>query len=96
MFELEEDSRFGEILPGWRCSGRDYPAILTGGQDFALFWRALPWDHAPGALILEEAGGRVARLDGTPYRPRDDRPGLLAARSPAVWAAVAGALLGEG
>ncbi len=85
--------RLAAILPGWRCSGRDYPDIAIGEQDFALFWRGLPWDHAPGALFLEEAGGRTARLDGAPYHPREDLPGLLAARSPAVWATVAGTLL---
>ncbi|MDR6290087.1 MULTISPECIES: inositol monophosphatase family protein [Inquilinus] len=85
--------RLAAILPGWRCSGRDYPDIATGEQDFVLFWRGLPWDHAPGALFLEEAGGRTARLDGAPYRPRGDLPGLLVARSPAVWATVAETLL---
>ena len=85
--------RLAQILPGWRCSGREYPAMVAGEQDFALFWRALPWDHAPGALFLAEAGGRTARLDGTPYRPREDRPGLLAARSAAAWASVATAVL---
>jgi fructose-1,6-bisphosphatase/inositol monophosphatase family enzyme len=85
--------RLARILPGWRCSGREYPAMVAGEQDFALFWRALPWDHAPGALFLAEAGGHTARLDGTPYRPREDRPGLLAARSAAAWYSVAAALL---
>lgn len=85
--------RLAQILPGWRCSGREYPAMVAGEQDFALFWRALPWDHAPGALFLAEAGGRTARLDGTPYRPREDRPGLLAAHSAAAWNSVASALL---
>jgi fructose-1,6-bisphosphatase/inositol monophosphatase family enzyme len=82
-----------EILPGHRCAGREYPAVALGEQDLALFWRTLPWDHAPGALFLTEAGGRVARLDGTPYRPADRRPGLLAACSEAAWHAAFEALL---
>ena len=49
----------GEALPGHMCCGAEYPAIATGGEDFALFWRTQPWDHAPGALFLTEAGGRV-------------------------------------
>jgi fructose-1,6-bisphosphatase/inositol monophosphatase family enzyme len=49
-----------------------------------VFWRSLPWDHAPGALILTEAGGQVARLDGRPYRPADKGAGLLVARNPAT------------
>jgi len=26
-----------------------------------------PWDVAAGAVLVEEAGGRVTRYDGTPY-----------------------------
>jgi fructose-1,6-bisphosphatase/inositol monophosphatase family enzyme len=50
-----------------------------------LYWRTLPWDHAPGALLLSEAGGVVARLDGAAYDPTDRREGLLAAGSPEAW-----------
>jgi myo-inositol-1(or 4)-monophosphatase len=36
------------------------------------FWEAFlkPWDTCAGALIVEEAGGRVTRWDGTPYQSR--------------------------
>jgi myo-inositol-1(or 4)-monophosphatase len=36
------------------------------------FWerRLSPWDIAAGALIVEEAGGRVSRLDGGRFDPR--------------------------
>ena len=54
----------------------------------------MPWDHAPGALFLEEAGGRIARIDGKPYRLGDDRPGLLAAASPRMWDEAAERLFG--
>ena len=67
------------------CAGEQYPRLILGENDLTLFWRTLPWDHAPGALILEEAGGRIARFDGTPYRPGDAKKGLLAAASPALW-----------
>ena len=80
--------RFSAILPGARCSGVDYPAVATGQQNFVLFWRLLPWDHAPGSLLVSEAGGWVARLDGTPYRPADQQPGLLAAQNRVVWETV--------
>lgn len=85
--------RIAAVLPGLRCAGHEYPAIATGPQHFALFWRSEPWDHAPGALFLTEAGGRVARLDGTAYTPVDVRPGLLAAQNPGTWEAVHRALL---
>lgn len=84
----------GEALGSMPCAGLDYPAVATVAQHFALFWRTLPWDHAPGALLVTEAGGRVARLDGEPYRPGDGRNGLLAAANPDIWDAAHAALLG--
>jgi fructose-1,6-bisphosphatase/inositol monophosphatase family enzyme len=76
----------GEVLPSQHCAGREYPDIVSGAQDFAVFWRTLPWDHAAGALFTEEAGGVVRRLDGSPYDPTDQRRrGLIAAANEAVW-----------
>ncbi|WP_335645654.1 inositol monophosphatase [Microvirga ossetica] len=86
-------SRFSAILPGARCSGVDYPAVATGNQNFVMFWRLLPWDHAPGALLVSEAGGWVARLDGSRYHPSDQQPGLLAAQNREVWDTVRKELL---
>ena len=74
-----------EILPGLRCSGEQYPAIVHGLQNFAIYWLTLPWDHAPGALFLEEAGGKAARFDGHPYKPAEQAFGLLAAQTPELW-----------
>lgn len=71
--------------PGTNCTAADYPAITGGASDFALYWRTLPWDHAPGVLFLTEAGGHAARLDGTPFRAHEKRPGLLAASDKATW-----------
>lgn len=84
-----------DCLPGMRCAGVEYPAIIRDEQQFAMFWRTLPWDHVPGALLLSEAGGHVARYDGTPYRAHDATKGLLAAENEAVWRQVHGALLGH-
>lgn len=90
-----EQGRFllGEATDGMLCAGAEYPAIALGRQDFALFWRTLPWDHAPGALFVMETGGHVARPDGSAYRPGDGKSGLLAARSYACWAEVHKTLL---
>jgi len=82
-----------EILPGLRCAGHEYPAITTAEQHFALFWRTEPWDHAPGALFITEAGGWVARLDRTPYTPVDQGKGLLVAQNEETWYAVESSLL---
>ncbi|MEU8299485.1 inositol monophosphatase family protein [Micromonospora sp. NPDC048909] len=88
-------SRIGELLPGQHCAGREYLDILTGEQQFALFWRTLPWDHAPGALLVRAAGGVARRFDGTEYHPADDGRGLLVAANERVWAEARDALLGD-
>ena len=85
--------RLRAILPGLRCAGHEYPAVATGEQHFVLFWRTEPWDHAPGALFITEAGGHIARLDRTPYTPVDQGKGLLVAQNFETWRAVESALL---
>lgn len=82
-----------EVRPGAKCAGVDYPSIVGGDQNFLMFWRLLPWDHAPGALLVSEAGGHVAHLDGSAYEPLDRRPGLLVCQNKDVWDAVRAALL---
>lgn len=68
-----------------RCAAYHYPAMLLGSPAVTLYERTLPWDHASGSLLIEEAGGRVARLDGSPYRVDEDRVGLLAATDLMLW-----------
>ncbi|MFY1635812.1 inositol monophosphatase family protein [Solwaraspora sp. WMMB335] len=75
----------GAVLPGQHCAGREHWDIAAGTQDFALFWRTLPWDHVPGTLLVTETGGVARRLDGSPYDYTDDRSGLLVARSESTW-----------
>jgi fructose-1,6-bisphosphatase/inositol monophosphatase family enzyme len=70
---------------GSGSAGIDYPALVAGRWRFLLYWRTLAWDHVPGGLFVTEAGGHVARLDGSPYRAADNRPGLLAAPSHEAW-----------
>lgn len=77
--------RFAEVGPGAYCAGVDYPHLVEDELDFALFHRTLPWDHAPGSLLLTEAGGVALRPEGDPYRPDDDRAGLLCAADPDTW-----------
>lgn len=77
--------RFGPIAPGHRCAGIDYPLLAEGEIDFLLFWRALPWDHAPGTLLVQEAGATVRRLDRTAYLPAQTTLGLLSAADAATW-----------
>lgn len=73
------EGRFGNLTPRTSCAGVEYPRIVEGDADFLLFWRTLPWDHAPGTLLLTEAGGTAVRPDGSAYLADDNRTGLLAA-----------------
>lgn len=92
---VEGGRRLGDLLPGQHCAGREYLDVLTGDQHFVLFWRTLPWDHAPGALLVREAGGVVRRVDGGEYHPTDGGQGLLVAANEQIWREVHGALLGR-
>ncbi len=89
----ERGDRLGEVLPPLHCAGEEYPSIVGGRQDFVMFWRTLPWDHAAGALLVREAGGVVRRLDGTEYVIGDDGHGLLVAANDDIWRTVRATLL---
>lgn len=80
--------RFAAVTTGRMCAAVEYPLIAEGEQDFAVFGRTLPWDHAPGALLVEEAGGFARRLDATPYRPDQTTSGLVVAAGEEAWATV--------
>ena len=76
---------FASVTNGHHCAGYEYPSVATDEQQFAMFWRILPWDHVPGALFVREAGGTVRHLDGDPYRPTDSERGLLIAPNEDMW-----------
>ncbi len=77
-----------------RCAAEQYPRLVLGINDISLFERTLAWDHAAGVLFANEAGAKVSRLDGSPYRIDDRRTGMIGASSPAMWDRAAGVLLG--
>ncbi|MCH1866426.1 inositol monophosphatase family protein [Nocardioides sp. CFH 31398] len=91
----------GRGLPGlrpfeltWVCCGLDYPSLIEGKATVALYGNGAPWDHAPGSLLVTEAGGATGGADGTPYDPTrahllDEHGPLVVAASPAVHAVVA-------
>lgn len=84
---LKESGRIGDVR-NQGSSGLEYLALALGRSQFSLHSRSLPWDHAAGMLIVSEAGGRAAFLDGSPYDTRiPDRP-VLAAASVATWQTV--------
>ncbi|MCC6924377.1 inositol monophosphatase family protein [Novosphingobium sp.] len=69
-----------------RCAAEQYPRLVLGVNDLSIFERTLAWDHAPGVLFVNEAGGKVARPDGRPYRVDEAHmPGLIGAASEALW-----------
>lgn len=79
----------------FRCAAVEYRLAAAGACHFLVFNRILPWDHAPGVLLFTEAGGYVARFDGSPYTPAESRGGLIGAPDRAAWEALRRLLLGE-
>ncbi len=72
------------------CAAEQYPRLALGVNDVSIFERTLAWDHAAGVLWLNEAGGKAARFDGSPYRVDEwARKGLIGAATPALWDALA-------
>lgn len=53
-----------------------------------MFRRLNPWDHAPGELIVREAGGYSRRLDGTGYVPSEIDASLILAPDAVSWQAL--------
>ena len=80
---------------GYRCAAHEYRIIATGGAHFAVYNKLMPWDHLPGALIHQEAGGHLARWDGSDYLPSHTGGGLLVAPDKESWQAIQAALWEE-
>ena len=75
----------------------EYLRLLEGEMDFSLFTKLMPWDHAPGCFLLQEAGG-VARFTDTreDYTPqRHEGQALLLAPDGESWDALHEVLLGD-
>jgi len=51
--------------------------VASGTCHFLMANKLMPWDHAPGWLLHQEAGGYSARFDGTPYTPTRTVGGLI-------------------
>ena len=51
-----------------KCAGMDYRRAAEGLYGFVAMATLTPWDHAPGTLLVQEAGGEV-RLDRKAYDP---------------------------
>ncbi len=78
----------------FRCAAHEYRLLAGGHCHFLVFNRLMPWDHAPGWLLHQEAGGYSATFDGGPYRVDVRSGGLIATSDRASWTALREALLG--
>jgi fructose-1,6-bisphosphatase/inositol monophosphatase family enzyme len=83
--------RAGELLrrfdarEPWHCAARTYLDLLTGELDIAVYYRLMPWDHAPGVFLHGEAGGFSTRFNGEPYSVAIHTGGLMLAPSAESW-----------
>lgn len=75
---------FGRMM-AFGCACHEYRTMAFGFVDFMLTAKLMPWDHAAGVLIHQEAGGYAALLDGSPYRPTLKEGRMIAANSRENW-----------
>jgi len=55
-------------LVRYHCVGREYMDLALGKLNFALYGgKMMPWDHAAGVLMVEEAGGYVRTIGNTEF-----------------------------
>ena len=71
-----------ESRPSTGSAATEYSAIIRGEKDFVIYYRLLPWDHAPGALAVTEAGGAALHLSGEPYSPLSPNQITIVAATP--------------
>jgi fructose-1,6-bisphosphatase/inositol monophosphatase family enzyme len=78
-----------------RCAGHEYRTAVSGFCHVLMYNKLMPWDHAPGWLIHQEAGGYSAHFDGSAYLPAHTTGGLICAPDLESWVAVRDGLLGR-
>jgi len=74
--------------PSTGSAATEYSAIIRGEKDFVIYYRLLPWDHAPGALAITEAGGAAVHVSGLPYTPLSPNQVTIFAATPALAATI--------
>lgn len=77
-----------------RCSAHEYRMVAAGSCHLLFYNRLMPWDHAAGWLLHQEAGGYSAHFDGSAYRPAQTTGGLICAPDRVSWTAVRDGLIG--
>lgn len=72
----------------WFSCGIDYPRLVEGHADAIVYRDPMPWDHAPGSLVLSEAGGVTTEFGGRAFDVQHPAPGMVAAADDTVSSAV--------
>jgi fructose-1,6-bisphosphatase/inositol monophosphatase family enzyme len=82
---LASRARSHQQVAGVVCAAHEYTQIATGQKDYVCYYRLFPWDHAPGALIVREAGGVARHPDGRDYDVFDWREPTLVTPDEPTW-----------
>ena len=72
-------------VPGVVCAAHEYTQVAAGQKDYVHYYRLLPWDHAPGALLVREAGGVARHPDGRDYDVFDQRESTILSPDEPTW-----------
>ena len=83
--QIERAGQGLDLVESQWCAAARYVRLLEGAEQFALYFRTHPWDHAAGVLLVQEAGGIARRLDRSPYSAGDEKDGLLVATNEPLW-----------
>ena len=78
------------------CSCHEYRQLALGQADFIVTPDPKPWDHAAGAMILEEVGGTVRVAGADRYDCRRRNGPMVCATSAALASDLVGALDASG
>jgi fructose-1,6-bisphosphatase/inositol monophosphatase family enzyme len=76
-----------------RCAAHEYRLAASGYVHMLLYNKLMPWDHAAGWLLHQEAGGYSAHFDGRPYKAAHVTGGLICAPDEVSWNLVRAAML---
>jgi fructose-1,6-bisphosphatase/inositol monophosphatase family enzyme len=82
---VEAEDSLQRTDPNHQCAAQHYVDLLTGDEHFALYYRTLAWDHAPGTFLAQKAGAAVHRFDGSEYKLGDRGSGLLVTADEDSW-----------
>ena len=83
------------ISADYRCAAHQYRMLAAGHCHYLVFNRLLPWDHLPGWLLHQEAGGFSAHFDGSPLLATDTTGGLICTPDRASFDAVSAVLFSD-